>query len=370
MSEAMNIIDYLGSEFDSFDERPLGDVDSLVLACLSYYRLPDEARAARTKRGVPLYKVFCAEWFDAMAAGLWDPKGLIQLLTAAVASPRLRGARLCSYVSETDDAEEKQFAACTLRFPSGDAYVSFRGTDNSLVGWKEDFNMAFETDVPSQRAAVAYLERVARGVTGKLYVGGHSKGGNLAVFAAARSTPDIQQRILEVYNNDGPGFTDYLMGDPGYLAMVPRIKTYVPQSSVIGMLLEHEEPYTIIKSNQVSVLQHDPYSWEVMGPSFVPMQSITADSQFVNQTIKAWIASMDTQERNRLVDALFGLLGTGGIDKALDIFHPRNIRTYIKTLGNDPETRQILSAEFQNLMEAAKRTRMQPGDAKTLPEGK
>ena len=98
--------------------------------------------------------------------------------------------------------------------------------------------------------------------------------------------------------------------------------------------------------------------------------TITADSQFVNQTIKAWIASMDTQERNRLVDALFGLLGTGGIDKALDIFHPRNIRTYIKTLGNDPETRQILSAEFQNLMEAAKRTRMQPGDAKTLPEGK
>lgn len=104
--------------------------------------------------------------------------------------------------------------------------------------------------------------------------------------------------------------------------MVPRIKTYVPQSSVIGMLLEHEEPYTIIKSNQVSVLQHDPYSWEVMGPNFVPMQSITADSQFVNQTIKAWIASMDTQERNRLVDALFGLLGTGGIDKALDISIP------------------------------------------------
>ena len=160
------------------------------------------------------------------------------------------------------------------------------------------------------------------------------------------------------------------MGDPGYLAMVPRIKTYVPQSSVIGMLLEHEEPYTIIKSNQVSVLQHDPYSWEVMGSNFVPMQSITADSQFVNQTIKAWIADMDTQERNRLVDALFGLLGTGGIDKALDIFHPRNIRTYIRTLGNDPETRQILAAEFQNLMEAAKRTRMQPGDAKTLPEGK
>lgn len=102
------------------------------------------------------------------------------------------------------------------------------------------------------------------------------------------------------------------------------------------MLLEHEEPYTIIKSNQVSVLQHDPYSWEVMGPNFVPMQSITADSQFVNQTIKAWIASMDTQERNRLVDALFGLLGTGGIDKALDIFHPREHPYLYQDLGQRP----------------------------------
>ena len=292
------------------------------------------------------------------------------MLRAAAETARFGGCKMVLYRDQFAPEEETQFAAMTFLLPDDTAFVAFRGTDRSLVGWKEDFNMAFQEAVPAQLLAQDYVREVAAEYVMPLRLGGHSKGGNLAVFAAARSTPDIQQRILEVYNNDGPGFTDYLMGDPGYLAMVPRIKTYVPQSSVIGMLLEHEEPYTIIKSNQVSVLQHDPYSWEVMGPNFVPMQSITADSQFVNQTIKAWIASMDTQERNRLVDALFGLLGTGGIDKALDIFHPRNIRTYIKTLGNDPETRQILSAEFQNLMEAAKRTRMQPGDAKTLPEGK
>ena len=291
-------------------------------------------------------------------------------LRAAAETARFGGCKMVLYRDEFVPEEETQFAAMTFLLPDGTAFVAFRGTDRSLVGWKEDFNMAFQEAVPAQLLAQDYVREVAAEYGMPLRLGGHSKGGNLAVFAAARSTPDIQQRILEVYNNDGPGFTGYLMGDPGYLAMVPRIKTYVPQSSVIGMLLEHEEPYTIIKSNQVSVLQHDPYSWEVMGPNFVPMQSITADSQFVNQTIKAWIADMDTQERNRLVDALFGLLGTGGIDKALDIFHPRNIRTYIKTLGNDPETRQILAAEFQNLMEAAKRTRMQPGDAKTLPEGK
>ena len=167
----------------------------------------------------------------------------------------------------------------------------------------------------------------------------------------------LQKRILEVYNNDGPGFTDYMMGDPGYVAMVPRIRTYVPQSSVIGMLLEHEEPYTVIKSKTVSLLQHDPYSWEVMGKSFVPMQEITEHSQFLDATIKTWFAEMTNQERNQLVDALFGLLGSGGVDNALEIFHPRNIRNYIKTLSSDDNIRKILSEEFLGLIDAARRTR-------------
>lgn len=365
-----SVFDYLKWRGDlSFSQDPLNPVDGLIFSVLSY--IPFVGQAAEKSHEPIALRDAAADFLS-----LDDYESRVRakndamMLRAAAGTARFGGCKMVLYRDEFVPEEETQFAAMTFLLPDGTAFVAFRGTDRSLVGWKEDFNMAFQEAVPAQLLAQDYVREVAAEYGMPLRLGGHSKGGNLAVFAAARSTPDIQRRILEVYNNDGPGFTGYLMGDPGYLAMVPRIKTYVPQSSVIGMLLEHEEPYTIIKSNQVSVLQHDPYSWEVMGPNFVPMQSITADSQFVNQTIKAWIADMDTQERNRLVDALFGLLGTGGIDKALDIFHPRNIRTYIKTLGNDPETRQILAAEFQNLMEAAKRTRMQPGDAKTLPEGK
>ena len=365
-----SVFDYLKWRGDlSFSRDPLNPVDGLIFSVLSY--IPFVGQAAEKPHEPIALRDAAADFLS-----LDDYESRVRakndamMLRSAAETARFGGCKMVLYRDEFVPEEETQFAAMTFLLPDGTAFVAFRGTDRSLVGWKEDFNMAFQEAVPAQLLAQDYVREVAAEYRMPLRLGGHSKGGNLAVFAAARSTPDIQQRILEVYNNDGPGFTGYLMGDPGYLAMVPRIKTYVPQSSVIGMLLEHEEPYTIIKSNQVSVLQHDPYSWEVMGPNFVPMQSITADSQFVNQTIKAWIADMDTQERNRLVDALFGLLGTGGIDKALDIFHPRNIRTYIKTLGNDPETRQILTAEFQNLMEAAKRTRMQPGDAKTLPEGK
>ena len=327
------VFDYLKWRGDlSFSQDPLNPVDGLIFSVLSY--IPFVGQAAEKPHEPIALRDAAADFLS-----LDDYESRVRakndamMLRAAAETARFGGCKMVLYRDEFVPEEETQFAAMTFLLPDGTAFVAFRGTDRSLVGWKEDFNMAFQEAVPAQLLAQDYVREVAAEYGMPLRLGGHSKGGNLAVFAAARSTPDIQQRILEVYNNDGPGFTGYLMGDPGYLAMVPRIKTYVPQSSVIGMLLEHEEPYTIIKSNQVSVLQHDPYSWEVMGPNFVPMQSITADSQFVNQTIKAWIADMDTQERNRLVDALFGLLGTGGIDKALDIFHPRNIRTYIKTLG-------------------------------------
>ena len=217
--------------------------------------------------------------------------------------------------------------------------------------------MSFQQTVPAQRLAQQYVRDFAAEYALPLRLGGHSKGGNLAVFAAARSSPQVQQRILQVYNNDGPGFTKYMMGDPGYLAMVPRIKTFIPESSVIGMLLEHEEPYTVVKSRTVSLLQHDPYSWEIMGRGFITVEEISEDSRFLDATIKEWFADMTNQERSRLVDTLFSLLGTGGVENTMDIFHPKNTLTYLKTLSADDNMRRVLSGEFQSLIEAARRTR-------------
>jgi len=217
--------------------------------------------------------------------------------------------------------------------------------------------MTFQQTIPAQRLAQQYTRQVALEYNRPMYLGGHSKGGNLAVFAAARSSPMVQSRIVAVYSNDGPGFTQYLMGDPGYLSMVPKIRTYVPQSSVIGMLLEHEEPYTVIRSKTVGLLQHDPYSWELLGREFIPVQEITESSQFLDATIKTWFAEMTNAERNQLVDVMFTLLGSGGIDTVQELIQPKNIRTYIKTLSTDAGIRHILSTEFQSLIDAAKRTK-------------
>ena len=280
-----------------------------------------------------------------------------ELLRVASESDRFGNCILTHYVEYIVPEEETQFAAVTFLLDDGSAFLAFRGTDDSLTGWKEDFNMSFLESVPAQRMAVDYVESFAESHVMPIRLAGHSKGGNLAVYAGARVTEMTQNRILHVYNNDGPGFGPHMMTDEGYLRIIPKIRTFVPQSSVIGMLLEHEEPYTVIRSDQVSLLQHDFYSWRLLGRSFIRMEDMTADSRFLDMTIKNWIAQMSPQERNVLVDALFGLLESGEVTNAMDIFHPKNIRHYLKALSANGNMRKLFTNELRSLAAAAKKAR-------------
>ncbi|MGM9589631.1 MAG: DUF2974 domain-containing protein [Faecousia sp.] len=351
------MFDYLKWRGDlTFAQDPLNGVDALIFSALSYIHY---AGTVETHPEVPVRLRDAAEEFFALEA----PEERVRvekdldLLQQASLTTRFGETRLVMYRDTLIPAQETQFAAVTFLLDDGSAFLAFRGTDDTLVGWKEDFNMSFQQTVPAQRLAEKYLREVAAEYAVPLRLGGHSKGGNLAVFAAARSGPLIQPRIREVYNHDGPGFTKYMIGDPGYLTMVPRIKTYIPQSSVIGMLLEHEEPYTVVKSRTVSLLQHDPYTWEIMGPGFVTVEEVSEDSRFLDAAIKDWFATMTNQERGRLVDVMFTLLGTGGVERALDIFHPKNTLHYLKAISADENMRRVLSQEFQGFVEAVRRTR-------------
>lgn len=362
-----NIFDYLTWRGDlTFTQDPPNAVDALIFSTLTYVyygkkaeRPPEDAMTLRE----------CAEEFFSLD----DPEGRArskkdtELLHCAAATARFGQTRLCLYQSRFLPEQETQFAAITFLLDDGSMFVAYRGTDNSLVGWKEDFNMTFQQTIPAQRLAQEYIRTAALAHTAPMRVAGHSKGGNLAVFAAARCSPTVRRRILTVYNNDGPGFTKYMIGDPGYAAIVPRIRTYIPQSSVIGMLLEHEEPFIVIRSRSVGLMQHDPYSWEVEGPDFLPVQEVTESSQFLDATIKNWFSGMTNMERNQLVEVLYNLLTTGEVENATDIFQPKNIRAYVKTLTSDADMRHILSTEFQGLLEAAKKARASMTETKELP---
>ena len=355
MATMFDYIDWRGDL--TFTQDSPNAVDSLIFSTLSYIRY---GAALETAMHHAITLQEAAESFF----GREKPEEYVRvekdldLLRKAALSTRFGQTKLVRYQDTLIPEQETQFAALTFLLDDGSAFLAFRGTDYSLVGWKEDFNMSFQQTVPSQRLAAQYVREIAAEYTMPLRLCGHSKGGNVAVFAAARSAPMLQKRILEVYNHDGPGFTKYMMGDPGYLAMVPRIKTYIPESSVIGMLLEHEEPYTVVKSRTVSLLQHDPYTWEIMGKNFITVEEVSEDSRFLDAAIKEWFADMTNQERSRLVDMMFGLLGTGGVENTLDIFHPRNTLNYLKALSSDENMRKVLSSEFQGFVEAARRTKL------------
>ena len=360
-----NLFDYLHWRGDlTFSQVPPGPVDALIFSALSYITF-DGSVVERPDIPLPLRDA-AEEFFQ-----LGDTKERcrirfdLNLLRCAAQTRRFGNTLILRFQDVLIPEEDTQFAAMTFLLDNNTGFVAFRGTDYSLTGWKEDFNMSFQESIPAQRLAQQYIAELYSRYPMPLYLAGHSKGGNLAVYAAVKSEKAIRDRILAVYNHDGPGFTDYVMEDPAYLELVPRISTIIPQSSVIGMLLEHREPYTVIKSKQIGLLQHDFYSWELDGPGFVSMEKVTADSKFLDQTIKNWVSGMSNQDRNELVDTVFDLLGAGDVNSVFDLIHPKNIHTYLKTLTTDGKLRKALSEELLSLMEAARKTQLSLGNKDT-----
>lgn len=354
-----------------FSQVPLNAVDALIFSAVSYLRFDGIVPQGHDK-SIPLTQV--AKQFLALpdAEEKVRNKNDLVLLERLTQTHRFASVGLTGYSSQFIPEEDTQFAAVTFLLDPHTVFLAYRGTDSTVVGWKEDFCMSFEPSVPAQRKALAYLEQAAGYYAGPLLLGGHSKGGNLAVFAAAMAAPEIQARIHAVYNNDGPGFTDFVLNSPGYHTMLPKIHTFVPQSSIIGMLLEHDDPYTIIRSRQVSILQHELYSWEVLGGDFIQVDQATASSQFINQTIKSWLKSMSMEERSAFVEALFDLVETGDADHTAEIMHPHNIYAYLRTLTTDETTRRLLAGELGNLLrlanETLRKSNQQDDSTNTLPE--
>lgn len=345
-----------------FSQLPPNPVDMLIFSTLSYIRyggiIPEDLHlgaplrtAAKTILALPDADKRCRSSSDTV------------LLNAAAESPRFGNIRLTFYRDVFIPEEDTQFAAITYLLDDGTACIAFRGTDSTLVGWKEDFNMTFQDSIPAQRLARDYVQEFAKANRIPIRLTGHSKGGNLAVYAAAKSDTAVQARILDVYNHDGPGFTEHMMTDPGYLALIPKIRTYVPQSSVFGMLLEREEPHTIIRSKQIGLLQHDPYSWEVLGPSFVPENELTADSRFLDRTFKTWLAGMTTEERSQFFDTVFELLMIEDTNRPRDLIRPQNLRTYFKSLQTDENMRRVIASELVNLIQSARSAQKDPDKA-------
>lgn len=359
------ILDYLEWRGDiPFSASPFNEVDALILSQLSYCDfsgvISDNISDLRNFDDVT------AAFFDReKTLGITSPGGVInpltfKLLEKCAESERFKTLRLFAYVEELDKKTELQFSCFSALIPDGTIIITFRGTDSTLTGWKEDFNMSIMDEVPSQKQAVNYLNWIGKKNHKPIILCGHSKGGNLSVFSGAFAKPQITKRIKQIYNNDGPGFLSSVLSQKEMEKVTPKIFTFIPQASIVGRLLEHSEESMIIESSGTDgIMQHDPFSWNIKGKNFVKLEKLTKESDIVNDTIKAWLNKVDIAKRKLFVDTLFQIFEKTKIDTLTELGSNwlKTATFMLKSLNQvDPETKEVLKSEIFALFDCAKQS--------------
>lgn len=354
-----NILDYLDWRGDiTFEKDPCNQVDALILAQLSY--LPFDGI-------VP--DAFSDDITVAEAAAAFDPEHVDakqisfcflqdqELLKKLGESARFQKIRLTGYVSRTDDTDDSQFSAVTCLLPDGKSFVSFRGTDGSIAGWKEDFNFSYMNETPGQRFAMEYVNAYAALSMGELYLGGHSKGGNFAVYAAVFCEASAQARIAKVFDFDGPGFRDEIAESPEYAAVIPKIISVIPQSSLVGQLLTSNTEHRIVTSKAYGVAQHLAYAWEIMRKDFVCADELSKFGLFINRTMTGWLKELDDSTRHMLTEAIFDVIQASDSDTFYEMQQHklRSIRAILKGMRHlEPEQQAVLKQAIAKLAAQSK----------------
>ena len=354
------LFDYLESELATFDQKPFGPLDSAVLsqACLIdgagvVPTVPSESDHAFARLGALLAgrlpaarfaDLMRTERFATMFVGL-VPDDLKRCLFLLASSPRYRDLELRCYRSVFDDASHTQFCAMAFVWHDEFAYVGFRGTDASFTGWREDLDMAFKPRVRSQGLACSYLEEVADLLPSRLHVGGHSKGGNLALFAALSCSDRVRACIERVWCHDAPGFLPGTFTDEDYARLGGRVHRTVPQDSIVGMMLDCPIEPRVVESHASGILQHDVFSWEVDGDDFRYRDGLGDMSAVLHDVAAEWLASVDNERLERIMEAVSKAVVASGARDAREIFEGReqSLRRVAEVAHKlDPDSRDLL----------------------------
>ena len=316
-----NIMDYISWRGDlTFAQSPFNEVDNLILACFSYVNL-DRIPAVTRQKGIELKKLVKEFKKLHTIKELEADKSFIRLapfmMLEMAESVRFGNCVIRNYVNEIVTEAEQQFSAVEIVLDDGTSYISFRGTDDTIIGWKEDFNLSTGV-VPAQERAVEYMQRISDKASGMLRVGGHSKGGNLAIYGSVMCK-SAHDKILEIYSNDGPGFSKEFQESPETAEMMPKIIRIIPEYSIIGTLLEHEKQPIIVASTSRGLLQHDGFSWEVQGPGLVRRDSLNKTALRFIEILHKWIDGMDMEQKRLLIEDLFATLQASGYENLSEV---------------------------------------------------
>lgn len=297
----------------TFAEKPFCEIDGLIFSHFSYYIYTGIVPAIDDiEPAIKLSDVAQKMDWNNFISVKWELERNRELLYKTAFSRRYRNTTLNFLAEEIDKEKDMQFCAVTFLLGNGDVFISFRGTDDAIVGWREDFNMAYRTPVEAQNRSTEYVNKVAELLARKrnlrLYLGGHSKGGNLAVYSAMTCKDSIKPRIGRIYNMDGPGFRPDFMETLDYDGIKEKIVKIVPDESFIGMLMEQNADYELIKSSQIGLQQHVCFSWSVEGDHFARAEDQVPKRKELYDRINHWLYALDKERVGAFIDALFGLV--------------------------------------------------------------
>ena len=345
------VFDYLDWRGDlSFSAAGVCEADSVIFSMLSYLDfsglvLEQDGIGLPLRDIAPLY--FNLHPRKKGGLGLLLSDEILDLLEKAALSRRFGPVRLWGHRSRLDEKRELQFSATSFALGNGNAFIAFRGTDDTLTGWKEDFNMAVCWPVPAQEEARDYLEFAARKTGDRLVLGGHSKGGNLAVYAAAFCNPEAQRRIDTVWCNDGPGFLPEMLEKPGFLAVRDRVRAVMPRSGVVGILLSQDWDTAVVESSAVGALQHNALTWQVLGPNFVRADGLSRGSRHADKTFHNLLLELSPVQRRQVIDDVFSVGEELGVHTLTELLVDGRRREALRALsarltGLEKETRESI----------------------------
>lgn len=334
MATINDYLDCNGSR--TFDEFAFNEADSLCLNELGYFCFEELDASIDFKKTVNLHEVLLPyiTGEKAFSHSFLVTEERVKLLQKVVASKRFANLNLSDYVNDVDAEYERQFSAMVFTLPEINHHqLVFRGTDDTMIGWKEDFKLTYVQEIPAHRAAVAYLENYLEKYAGKVTVSGHSKGGNLALYAVAHVNDLLREQIEKVYMLDAPGLQEKGLESDGYKAIRERVTVIRPEESIVGIMLYNDIEPIVVKSNASGIMQHALTSWQFNEETgeLILAEHQTDFSQNLEKTFKQWMNELSSQELKILFDTLFDTLMSSGIHSINDVTIDREFGAKLAT---------------------------------------
>lgn len=345
-----NMLSYLEEYGDiALSKRPFSKPDAMLLAQLSYCKFDNLVLGDE-----PVYMrdLILSPESDEMFADPKYEKSNKTLVARMIMGRRFRNIRLSRYVNIVDKETETQFSAITIGLPGGTSFVAFRGTDESMVGWKEDFNLSYMDEVPGQKYSCMYLQEASEHIKGHFYVGGHSKGGHLAIYSSMHAPESIKKRIINVFCMDGPGFMDRMMNKEGYAQIRDRIIKIIPQFSVIGLMQERDEIFEVVRSITWGLHQHNMYTWEIRNGE-IEKDNLKEGARFLAETLNEWMLQQSYDQRQKAAEIAYQIMTSSEADNRIDFMSnfTKNATQIIAAVREmDPDAAELSKALMGSLM--------------------